>query len=190
MMNMARKYTKLSKDVFKELVFDSGIVLNKFDPTGAGEIADEDIICDTTGDISATLVPTYTDLGEDVNNCPPGMMELMEVETIEARISFTALNATPEVIAMAMGVADVADGKVTPRMTIDIAKDFRDIWLVMNVMGGGMAAVHLKKALSSAGMSLTTTKRGKGQVQVEMQGHYSINAQNEVPMEYYFSAAV
>jgi hypothetical protein len=185
---MARKYTKLSKDLFKELVFDSGIVLNKFDPSGATEIADEDIVCDTTGDISTTLVTSYTDLGEDVNNCPTGMMELMEVENIEARLSFTALNATPEVIAMAMGVADITDNKVTPRMTIDVSKDFHDIWLVLNVMGGGMAAVHLMNALSSAGMSLTTTKRGKGQVQVEMQGHYSINAQDTVPMEYYYSA--
>lgn len=48
-----------------------------------------------------------------------------------------------------------------------------------------MAAICLKHVLSSGGFSLQTTKNGKGQLSVELMGHVSINAQNEVPMEFY-----
>lgn len=184
---MARKFTRVSEDVFKECVIDSGIVLNKFDPTGKTEVADEDIICDTTGDISATCVPTYSDMGEDVNNCPAGMMELMNLDGWETRLAFTALNATPETIRLALGAADVASGKITPRRTLDTAKDFGDVWLVCDLLGGGFAAVHVLNALSTAGLSLTTTKNGKGQLQIELGGHVSIDNQDVVPMEFYIS---
>jgi len=40
-------------------------------------------------------------------------------------------------------------------------------------------------ALSTGGLSLQTTKNGKGQVQIELTGHVSINAQDTMPMEWY-----
>lgn len=187
---MARKFTKVSEDVFKECVIDSGILLNKFDVTGETEVEDADIVCDTTGDISATCVPTFSDMGEDVNNCPVGMMELMNLDGWETRLAFTALNATAETIHLALGAADVdaETGRITPRRSLDTSKDFRDVWLVCNLMGGGFAAIHLINALSTAGLSLTTTKNGKGQLQIELGGHVSIKAQDVVPMEFYVSA--
>lgn len=186
---MARKFTKVSQDIFKECMIDSGILLRTFDVTGATEVKDEDIVCDTTGDISATCVPTYSDMGEDVNNCPIGMMELMNLDGWETRLSFTALNATAETIHLALGAADIdaETGKITPRRNLDTAKDFRDIWLVCNLMGGGFAAVHLMNALSTAGLSLTTRRSGKGQLQIELGGHVSLDKQDVVPMEFYVS---
>lgn len=186
---MARKFTKVSANIFKECVIDSGILLKTFDTTGQTEVENEDIVCDTTGEITATCVPTYSDMGEDVNNCPVGMMELMNLDGWETRLSFVALNATPETIHLSLGAADVnaETGKVTPRRTLDVSKDFRDVWLVCNLMGGGFAAVRLINALSTAGLSLKTTKNGKGQLQIELGGHVSINAQDVVPMEFYVS---
>lgn len=186
---MARKFTKVSQDIFKECVIDSGILLKTFDVTGATEVKDEDIVCDTTGDISATCVPTYSDMGEDVNNCPAGMKELMNLDGWETRLSFTALNATAETIRLSLGAADIdaETGKITPRRNLDTAKDFTDIWLVCNLMGGGFAAVHLMNALSTAGLSLTTTRNGKGQLQIELGGHVSLDNQDVVPMEFYVS---
>lgn len=186
---MARKFTKVSEDIFNECVIDSGILLKTFDVTGKTEVADADIVCDTTGDISATCVPTYSDMGEDVNNCPAGMKELMNLDGWETRLSFTALNVTAETIRLALGAADVTEGKVVPRQTLEQTKDFSDIWLVCNLMGGGFAAVHLMNALSTAGLSLTATKNGKGRLQIELGGHVSLDKQNVVPMEFYVSAA-
>ena len=88
---MARKFTKVSANIFEECVIDSGILLKTFDVEGKSEVNDADIVCDTTGDISATCVPTYSDMGEDVNNCPKGVKELMHLDGWETRLSFTAL---------------------------------------------------------------------------------------------------
>lgn len=186
---MSRKFTRISADAFNKFAIDAGMVLKKFDVTGATEVADEDIVCATTGDVTATCVPTYSDMGEDVNNCPPNMMELMNLDGWEARVAFTALEITEETFRLSLGAADVADGKVTPRRTLDIEKDFGDIWLVFDLLHGGHAAVHLLHALSTAGLSLTLTKAAKGNLQVELMGHVSINAQDVVPMEFYVSEA-
>lgn len=186
---MARKFTRISQDAFSKFAIDAGLVLNKFDVDGNANVAEEDIICATTGDVSATCVPTYSDMGEDVNNCPAGMIELMNLDGWETRVAFTALDITEETLRLALGAADVSSGKVTPRRTLNIEKDFGNIWLVFDLLGGGYAAVHLMNALSTAGLSLTLTKNAKGQLQVELMGHVSIENQDVVPMEFYVSAA-
>ena len=185
---MARKFTKVSADAFKEFTIGSGILLNKFSTTGSTTIADTDIICDTTGDITATCVPTYIDMGEDVNNCPKGMMELMQIDGWETRLAFTALNVTAETIKLALGTADSVSGRLMPRNTLSV-EDFRDVWLVCDIMGDEdrYVAIHLMNALSTSGLSLTTTDKGKGRLQIELGGHVSINDQDTVPMEFYVS---
>ena len=130
---MARKFTRISQDAFNEFAINSGMLLKTFDVSGSKDFTDEDIVCDTTGDITATCVPTYSDMGEDVNNCPDNMKELMHLDSWEAKLAFTALNVTPEVIRMALGAADIEGGKITPRMKLDTEKDFSDIWLVCDL---------------------------------------------------------
>jgi hypothetical protein len=59
------------------------------------------------------------------------------------------------------------------------------IWWVGDKANGGYAAIKLLNALSSGGLSIQTTKRGKGQTAVTLTGYVSINAQGVVPMEFY-----
>ena len=76
-------------------------------------------------------------------------------------------------------------GKITPRKALE-EEDFKDeIWWVGDRSDGGLVAVCLKNALSTSGFSLQTTKNGKGQVSVTLAGHFSIEAQEEVPMDFY-----
>ena len=56
------------------------------------------------------------------------------------------------------------------------------------VTNGGFCAVHLKNALSTAGFQIQSTDKGKGQFAFEFTGHYSMDAQNEVPFEIYIKA--
>ena len=187
---MARKYTLLTKGVFNEILNGAGILLKSFDPTGETQVSTDDILCDTTGDITVTCVPTYSDMGEDVNNCPNGVMELMNLDHWENRIAFTALNFTLETTHLSLGAADIdtETGKVTPRSTLDTTKDFKDVWLVVDKGSKkGFVAIHLKNALSTAGLSITTTKTGKGQLQIELSGHVSVSKPDEVPLEIYVS---
>lgn len=185
------KFDQISLDAFKEMQLNAGMLLNKFDPSTGAVPADEDIICATTGGITASCVPTYSDLGEDVDNCPNNMMELMQIEGWACKLAATALSASAESIRMSLGAADVdaETGKITPRHELKNT-DFKDVWWVGDRADGGMVAVRLMNALSSGGFNLKTTKKGKGQFSIELSGHVSIQNQDVVPMEFYSQEGV
>lgn len=178
------KFNKVSQDTFKELQLEAGLVLNKFDPTGETDVEDADIVCATTGGIEIACKPEFVDYAEDIDNVPPGMIEFKEISSYECTIAFTALNASAEVIKLALGAADNADGKISPRFNTS-KDDTEDIWWVGERADGGFVACRLKNALSTEGLTLKSTKNGKGQISCTLTGHVSISAQDEVPMEFY-----
>lgn len=180
------RFTVIPESAFQGLQMDAGILLKRFNPASP-TFLDADIICATTGGINPSCVPTFSDLGEDVDNVPVNMMEYKHLDSWECKISTTSLGTTPELIKMALGCADI-DGsnssKIIPRA--DLAQsDFTDIWWVGDRADGGFVAIQLKNALSTGGFSLQTTKNGKGQIALEITGHVSIQAQKEVPMVFY-----
>lgn len=177
-------FTVIPQDTFDGLQLDAGVLLKKFDPAKVAAPADEDIICATTGGINISCVPTYSDLGEDVDNCPVNTKELKHLDGWECKMSFTALGTSPENIKLALGAATVSTTKVTPNRDLKQA-DFSDIWWAGDRADGGVVAACLKNALSTGGFTLQTTKNGKGQVSVELTGHVSIEAQDTIPMEFY-----
>lgn len=182
------KFTKIPADTFDTLQLDAGVLLKTFDPSTATEPADEDIICATTGGINPTCIPTYSDMGEDVDNCPNNMKELKKLESWECKIAFTAIGVSPEVIQLALGAADVSETKITPRRSVKLT-DFKDIWWVGDKANGGMVAIKLINALSTGGLTLQTSKNGKGQISVELTGHVSLDNQDVMPMEFYSTDA-
>lgn len=186
---MARKFTKISAKAFESMQINAGVVLNKFDPSGTTEIQDADIICATSGGVTAECKPNITDLGDDVDNCQKNTAELMQIEDYDCTLAFTALNATTDVIKLALGAADVAEKKVTPRMTLDPTEstgDFKDIWWVGDTIDGGYVAVRLMNALSTGGLTLKTTDKGKGNIAVTLTGCPRLGS-DVVPMEWYYS---
>lgn len=181
------KFTVIPKDTFDDLQLDAGVLLRNFTPATAAAPQDSDIICATTGGINATCTPTYSDLGEDVDNCPNNTKELKHLDGWDCTLAFTSLGMSTAAIKMALGSADVDTldtSKVTPRRDLK-QSDFSDIWWVGDKADGGMVAIQLKNALSTGGFSLQTTKSGKGQISVTLTGHVSINSQNEIPMVFY-----
>lgn len=177
-------FTVIPQDTFDGLQLDAGVLLKKFDPAKVAAPADEDIICATTGGINISCVPTYSDLGEDVDNCPTNTKELKHLDGWECKMSFTALGTSPENIKLALSAATVETNKVIPNRDLK-QEDFSDIWWAGDRADGGAVAVCLKNALSTGGFTLQTTKNGKGQVSVELTGHVSIEAQDTMPMEFY-----
>jgi hypothetical protein len=179
------RFSQISLDTFKEFQLEAGMILKTFNPESP-DVKDEDIVCATTGGIKVDCVPTYKDNGDDVDNCPANMMELMQITSWLATLGFTALSLTPDVIRIALGAADIhaESGKIIPRDALK-DEDFTDVWWVGDRSDGGLVAVRLINALSTSGFSLTTTKDGKGNVAVTLRGHVSIKAQDVVPMEFY-----
>ena len=179
------KFSAVSQTVFDEFQVDAGVLLKSFDPKTPA-LVDENIICATTGGINPTCVPTYSDWGEDVDNVPNGMKELMHLDGWNTSLGFTALNTTKEVIRMSLGAADIGaeNGAIVPRRDLKDT-DFADVWWVGDRSDGGLVAIRLINALSSSGFNLQTTKNGKGQIAVTLSGHPSIKEQSKVPMEFY-----
>ena len=178
------KFTKIPQNTFEELQMDAGVVLTSFDPSNPVAPKDADIVCATTGGIQVSCVPTYSDMGEDVDNCPNNTKELKKLDGWECKISFTSIGTSPESIRLALGAADIATNKITPRRDLK-QTDFSDIWWAGDRADGGTVAVCIKNALSTGGLTLQTTKNGKGQVSVELTGHVSIDAQTTMPIEFY-----
>ena len=183
------KFTVIPQDTFEGLQLDAGVLLKNFDPASDSAPADEDIICPTTGGISVSCAPTYSDMGADVDNCPVNTKELMRLDSWTCTMSFTALSTSVPFIKLALGAADVSGNKVTPRADLQ-QSDFNDLWWVGDRADGGWAAVKLLNALSTGGYALQTAKNGKGQSAVTLTGHVSISALKTVPMEFYSSGGV
>lgn len=179
-------YTVIPQDTFEALQLDAGVLLTSFNPSQP-TITDEAILCATTGGINVVAEPTFSDLGEDVDNVPANMKELKHLDSWDCRFETTGLGTSPALIKKALGCADI-DGsnasKIVPRKDLS-QNDFADLWWVGDKANGGFVAVKLINALSTAGFSLQTTKDGKGQTSLTFTGHVSMSAQSVVPMEFY-----
>ena len=189
------KFTKIPNDAFQKLQINAGILTTDFAPA-SGEIGASGQIGATTGGVSFTATPTYSDYGEDIDNCPKNMKELKRLDSWEATISGTFVNADTAIAKMLVGAADIGTTdttKVTPRN--DLANDdFATIWLVGDYSdqngetNGGFIAIKLINALSTGGFQLKTADKAKGQFNFTFTGHYSMDAQSTPPFEIYIKA--
>lgn len=176
-------FNVISERTFAELQLGAGVLLNTFDPTNVTEPDDDDIICATSGGLTVAVVPTFKDLGEDIDNCPKNTADLKSIESWEVTISTTALAASPEFIQLALGAADIDSSKITPR-ALQLG-DFKDLWWVGEMGACGYVAVKLINALSTGGFSLTTEDKGKGKISITLTGHATLDDPDTVPVEFY-----
>lgn len=190
---MSFKFTKLPEDAFENLQMNAGILVDTFTPS-TGVIGN--LLGATTGGISFASNPTYTDFGEDMDNCPNNMMELKKLEGFDPTMSGTFLTCTPAVIKDLVGAADIATGdstEVVPRHEL-LTTDFKDLWWIGDYSdkntgdNAGFLAIHLIHALNTSGFNIQSTKNGKGQMSFEYHGHYSMSNQETVPFEIYCKA--
>lgn len=183
---MAKKFTVIPQNTFDGMQLDAGVLLKRFNPANPVPPADNDIYFATTGGINPSCVPTYSDLGEDVDNCPNNLKELKHLDGWDCSLGCTSLGTTPEAIRLALGAADInaETGAITPRKDLE-QSDFADVWWVGDRADGGAVAIQLKNALSTSGFSLQTTKNGKGQTAVTLTGHVSMAEQDVMPMVFY-----
>lgn len=187
------KYTKIPADSFEKLQLNAGILLRRFEPKTA-TVTESDIIGATSGGINFTAVPTYSDFGEDIDNCPKNMKELKRIESWEVKLAGSFVTVDPAAAKTMIGAADVDESdptKVTPRNDV-AAGDFEELWLVADygTGGDGFVAVHMLNALSTGGFNLQTTDKAKGAFEFEFTGHYSMDAQDKVPFEVYIDGKV
>ena len=186
------KYTKIPETTFQNLQLNAGVLLSSFNPTNA-TVADESIIGATTGGVNFTATPTFSDFGEDIDNCPKNMMELKKLDAWEISMSGTYVTVDANAVKALVGAADVSGNKITPRNDLKLT-DFTDVWWVGDYSdqngetNGGFVAIHMMNALSTGGFAIKSSDNGKGNFAFTYTAHYSMDAQDTVPFEVYVKA--
>lgn len=190
------KFTQIPQNTFKNLQMGAGVLLKDFSPE-QGTLTADGIVGATSGGVNFTAVPTYSDLGEDIDNCPKNMKEMKRLDSWEVKMSGTFVTVTPATAGMLTGPADVEGTKATPRNSIK-GSDFTDLWWVgdyseVNEDGtkagkAGFVAVHMLNSLSTGGFAIQSGDKAKGQFAFEFTGHYSMDAPDTVPFEIYVKA--
>lgn len=191
MINLA-EYTTITEQQFSSMQFDSGVILSNFDPTNPTDITGDKILFATTGDISITSGKEIVDLGEDVNNLHGQLKELQYLSNRTNTVSITALNLDAATLAYALGAAKtsrVTGSNVAEQVELKNfleLSDFKDVWWVGMLIGGGVVAVNLKNALSTDDVALSTSKDGKGNLSVTLTAFGTIRDLTLVPITYYY----
>ena len=186
------KYTKIPETTFQNLQLNAGVLLSAFDP-GTATIAKESIIGATTGGVNFTATPTFSDFGEDIDNCPKNMKELKKLDSWEISMSGTYVTVDANAVKALVGAADVSGNKITPRNDLKLT-DFTDVWWVGDSSdqngetNGGFVAIHMMNALSTGGFAIQSSDNGKGNFAFTYTAHYSMSAQDTVPFEVYVKA--
>lgn len=190
---MSLKFTKMPTDAFEKLQLNAGVLVDTF-TTATGVIGN--ILGATSGGIAFATNPTYTDFGEDVDNCPPNTKQLKRISYFDPTMSGTFLTCTPTVIASLIGAADVGTTDTTqviPREQL-LTTDFDDLWWVGDYSdintgaNAGFLAIHLKNALNTTGFQIQSGKDAKGTMSFEYHAHYDMEAQDEIPFEIFCKA--
>lgn len=186
------KYTKIPETTFQNLQLNAGVLLSAFNPESA-TVANESIIGATTGGVNFTATPTFSDYGEDIDNCPKNMKELKKLDAWEISLSGTYVTVDANAVKALVGAADVSGNKITPRNDLKLT-DFTDVWWVGDYSdqngetNGGFVAIHMMNALSTGGFAIQSSDNGKGNFAFTYTAHYSMNAQDTVPFEVYVKA--
>ena len=187
------KFTQIPATTFENLQMNAGILVDNFTPaTGAiGKLLGA-----TTGGINFSDTIEYSDLGEDIDNCPKNTKELKKVNSRDVKMGGTFVTVSASMGKTLSAVADIDENNAThiiPRADLE-QSDFSDLWWVGDYSdvntgdNAGFLAIHLKNALNTNGFNIQSTDKGKGQFAFEFTGHYSIEAQDEVPYDIYIQA--
>lgn len=186
------KYTKIPETTFQNLQLNAGVLLSSFNPESA-TVANESIIGATTGGVNFTATPTFSDYGEDIDNCPKNMKELKKLDSWEITMSGNYVTVDANAVKSLVGAADASGNKITPRNDLKLT-DFADVWWVGDYSdkngetNGGFVAIHMMNALSTGGFAIQSSDNGKGNFAFTYTAHYSMSAQDTVPFEVYVKA--
>ena len=193
------KFTQIPTDTFKKLQLGAGLLTTDFDPA-TGELTASNIVGATSGGVAFEATPSFTDFGDDIDNCPKNTKELKKLDSWEAKMSGSFVTMDTKAAKSVVGTADIASDdptKVVPRNSIN-AEDFKDIWWVgdysdVNEDGtsagkAGFIAIKLINALSTGGFKIQSGDKAKGTFAFEYTGHYSIEHIDTVPFELYIKA--
>lgn len=222
------RFTKIPPTTFRKIQLNAGILIadtaehylqqeNQESTSGTHVFPDlhslakatwDDVMGATTGGIEFSAEPTFSDFGEDIDNCPQNMKELKRVDSWEVTMSGSFVTMDPSLAQRMIGSADISEynneshnsealaqeavARVTPRDLL--TSDFINVWWIGDYSddnteeNGGYIAIHMYNALSTGGFHLQTGNYEKGEFEFEFTAHYEMGNQERVPFTVYFGS--
>mgnify|MGYP003440668028 CR=1 FL=1 len=184
---MAKRFTQVKIDAFKDIQVEVGCIVSQFNP--ANPVLDRSkILFTTTGGITVNAKPSFTDYFEDVDNVPNNTMEGKQIDNWDCSFASTAVDTDAESIRILLGAAAIDPNdptRITPSNDLKLSHFIPSLWWVGDRADGGFFAVQLLNVLSTDGLSLKTSKKGKSNTGFTLMGHFSMNALDTVPINCY-----
>jgi len=180
------KASRVTADFAENVQVEAGTLLKTFSVASPHEPADADIVCATTGDFSITCVPETEDFFSDVNNVPNNTMEGKRINGWNCGLTVSCLDVTEATLKLALGAATgSATAGVKPSANYTTT-DFQTLyWIGDMVDEDKLFVVVLRNTVSTGGLSMTTTKNGKGTLGLTLTPHASISNLEDIPMDFY-----
>ena len=139
------------------------------------------VLSATNGGITFSAVPNwYT---PTVDGGSERVKQLRYISDWTVTLTFTATEASTDVIKKALGCATTTSGgAITGKSKVE-STDFADIYAIGEKGDGSIIQITVKNALSTGGLSLTTANNGNGGIAFTITGHYDISDLETPPFE-------
>lgn len=177
----------ISADAANSIQVDAGTLLKRFNPANPVKPVDADILATTTGDFTITEQPEFTDFLEDVNNAPNGTMQGVRINKWNRSLSGTSIEFTKEGLKFTLGAAqELSDGGIATKRQVSLTDFNSETWWIGDMTDETMLfAIKMENTLSTGGLSLSTTKNGKGKTAWTITPHPDLRNIEKSPMTYY-----
>lgn len=187
------KYTQIPENTFKTMQMNAGIITTTFEPS-TGTIGD--IVGATSGGVQFQDAPKYSDMGDDIDNCPKNTKELKRIDSRTITMGGTFVSVSANLAKNLISTADIDSKDATHIIPRDdlLDTDFKDLWFVGDYSdvntgdSAGFLAIHIKNALNTDGFQIQSSDKAKGQFAFTYTAHYSMKDETEVPYEVYIKA--
>lgn len=187
------KYTQIPENTFKTMQMNAGIITTTFEP-GTGTIGD--IVGATSGGVQFQDAPEYSDMGDDIDNCPKNTKELKRIDSRTITMGGTFVSVSADLAKNLISTADIDSKDTTHIIPRDdlLDTDFKDLWFVGDYSdvntgdSAGFLAIHIKNALNTDGFQIQSSDKAKGQFAFTYTAHYSMKDETAVPYEVYIKA--
>lgn len=226
------RFTKIRPDTFERLQLNAGILIGDtpkhYLKDGESQEDDgkhifdsakdlmnstwNDVLGSTTGGVTFEATPTFTDFGEDIDNCPKNMKELKRVDSWDVTFSGSFVMLDPSLAGRLMGSAQIAESVADtddmddedPGQTIEKGvrvrplnldqSAFFNLWWIGDYGSdnddetGGYLVLHMWNALSTGGFHFKSADNEKGTFDFEFTGHYDMDKQDRIPFDLYIGS--
>lgn len=172
--------TGLNASTAQNIQLGAGAILKTKYVAGTTLSADN-ILSATNGGMTIAIVPEYFTPSID-GNFDNVMGTGKTVTRYTATLTFTAVEADAEVLAKALGCADVTGNVITGRHRIKDT-DYADIYAIGEKGDGSIIQFTLKNAMNTSGLSLATANNGNGGISFSISANYDVNDLDNPPFE-------